>query len=122
MATLLMKHKVRRIISSPAIRCVQTMQPLADAVNVPIELWDALERDADATPMLTAFSDLKFHNAVQCTHGEVLHQLLQADNVRRIARHGKLSPRRLADQRIGGTLGDHEQRTSLQAQPPQADQ
>ena len=95
MATLLVKHKVRRIISSPAIRCVQTMQPLADAVNVPIELWDALERDADVTPMLTAFSDPEFHNAVLCTHGEVLHQLLQADNVRRIARHGKLSPRRL---------------------------
>jgi hypothetical protein len=31
MAPVLMKHKVRRIISSPAIRCVQTMQPLAAA-------------------------------------------------------------------------------------------
>ena len=95
MVALLTKHEVRRIISSPAIRCVQTMQPLADAAKVPIELWDALGRDADATPILTAFSDPEYHNAVLCTHGEVLHQLLRADNVRRIARRGKLSPRRL---------------------------
>ena len=95
MASLLMKHKVRRIISSPAIRCVQTMQPLADAAKVPIELWDGLGRDADATRILEAFTDQDNHNAVLCTHGEVLHQLLLAENVRRIARRGRLSPRRL---------------------------
>ena len=44
-----MKHEVRRIISSPALRCVQTVQPLADAANVPIELWDELGHDATAT-------------------------------------------------------------------------
>ena len=95
MAGVLMKHKVRRIISSPAIRCVQTMQPLADAVNVSIEVWDELARDADATRILAAFTDPEFHDAVLCTHGEVLHQLLRADTVRRIARRGRLSPRRL---------------------------
>ena len=52
MARLLMKHKVRRIISSPAIRCVQTVQPLADATGVSIELWDA----SAATPMRRACS------------------------------------------------------------------
>ena len=95
MASVLMKHKVRRIISSPAIRCVQTMQPLADAAKVPIERWDGLGRDADAMRVLEAFTDPDYHNAVLCTHGEVLHQLLLADNVRRIARRGRLSPRRL---------------------------
>ena len=95
MAPLLMKHKVRRIISSPAIRCVQTVQPLADAANVPIELWDDLGRDADATRILAAFTDPEYRDAVLCTHGEVLHQLLLADNVRRIAHRGRLSPRRL---------------------------
>ena len=95
MALLLMKHKVRRIISSPAIRCVQTMQPLADAANVPIELWDELGRDANASRLTNCFTDPEYHNAVLCTHGEVLHQLLLVDNVRRMARHRKLSPRRL---------------------------
>ena len=71
------------------------MQPLADAAKVPIELWDGLGRDADATRILTAFTDSEYHNAVLCTHGEVLHQLLLADNVRQMARRGKLSPRRL---------------------------
>ena len=122
MASLLMKHKVRRIISSPAIRCVQTMQPLADAAKVPIELWDGLGRDADAMRILEAFTDPDYHNAVLCTHGEVLHQLLLADNVRRIARRGQTLPAPPADQRIGVALGDHDQRTSVQAQPPQADQ
>ena len=102
MVAWLTKHEVRRILSSPAIRCVQTMQPLADAAKVPIELWDACGRP-DATPILTAFSDPEYHNAVLCTHGEVLHQLLRADNVQRIARHGKPSPPP-ADQRIGVAL------------------
>ena len=52
-------------------------------------------RDADATRILAAFTDPEFHDAVLCTHGEVLHQLLRADTVRRIARRGRLSPRRL---------------------------
>jgi phosphohistidine phosphatase SixA len=95
MVPLLMKHKVRRIISSPALRCVQTMRPLADAANVPIELWDELGRDATATRLAACFTDPKYHNAVLCTHGEVLHQLLLVDNVRRLARRGRLSPRRL---------------------------
>lgn len=95
MALVLMKHKVRRIISSPAIRCVQTMQPLADAADVPIELWDELGRDAKATRLTACFTDLAYRDAVLCTHGEVLHQLLLVDNVRRIARRGRLSSRRL---------------------------
>jgi 8-oxo-dGTP diphosphatase len=95
MARVLMKHKVRRIISSPALRCIQTMQPLADAAEVPIELWEALRRDADATGILTTFADPDYGDAVLCTHGEVLDQLLRVDNVRRLARHGRLSPRRL---------------------------
>ena len=95
MARVLMEHKVRRIISSPAIRCVQTMQPLADAANVPIELCDDLGREATATPILAAFTDPDYRDAVLCTHGEVLHQLLLADNVRRMAHRGRLSTRRL---------------------------
>ena len=95
MARLLMKHKVRRIISSPAIRCVQTMQPLADAADVPIEVWSELGRDANAKRLTACFTDPEYHDAVLCTHGEVLHQLLLVDNVRRIASRGKLSKRRL---------------------------
>ena len=95
MAASLMKHKVRRIISSPALRCVQTMQPLADAADVPIEFWDELGRDANATGILVAFTDHDSRDAVLCTHGEVLHQLLLVDNVRRMARRGRLSTRRL---------------------------
>ena len=57
LASLLMKHKVRRIISSPATRCVQTMQPLAEAANVPIELWDELGRDAETTRLMACFTD-----------------------------------------------------------------
>ena len=95
LASLLMKHKVRRIISSPAIRCVQTMQPLAEAANVPIELWDELGRDAETTRLMACFTDPAYRDAVLCTHGEVLHQLLLIDNVRRIAQRGRLSRRRL---------------------------
>lgn len=95
MARSLLQHEVRRVISSPATRCVQTMKPLAEAASLPIELWDALRRDADAAQILATFSDPDYHNAVLCTHGEVLHQLLLVGSVRRVARRGRLSPQRL---------------------------
>ena len=122
LASLLMKHKVRRIISSPAIRCVQTMQPLAEAANVPIELWDELGRDAETTRLMACFTDPAYRDAVLCTHGEVLHQLLLIDNVRRIAQPRPAVQTPSTDQRIGVALRDHDQRTSLQAQPRPADQ
>ena len=38
--------KPTRVISSPALRCVQTAQPFAEKHNLPVELSGHLSRDA----------------------------------------------------------------------------
>ena len=121
MALVLMKHKVRRIISSPAIRCVQTMQPLADAADVPIELWDELgqRRQGDAAYGLLHRSRLSRRRAVHPRRSAPSTPAGRQRATDRPPRKAVQSPP--ADQRIGMAPGDHDQRTNLQARPPQAD-
>jgi len=86
---------VRRVISSPALRCVQTVQPLADLVGVPVETWDALGPNAGAAAVRTALGHPAFDDVVLCTHGEVLRPLLRTLRRRGLGRdnaslHGRL--------------------------------
>lgn len=66
-----------RVLSSPVARCVQTVQPLADALGMNVEEHDALAegRAADA---LALIHDLAGEDAALCTHGDVIPQVLQA--------------------------------------------
>lgn len=63
---------VRRVVSSPYIRCVQTLEPLAAAVGVPLELDDRLEEGAGAAALPLIEED----GVVSCTHGDVIHDLV----------------------------------------------
>ena len=69
--------EVRRLVSSPALRCVQTLQPLADVVGLPIEPWDALGRHAGAAGLRSTLGHPAFDDVVLCTHGEVMRPLLR---------------------------------------------
>jgi len=69
--------RVRRLLSSPALRCVQTLQPLAEVVGLPIETWDALGPRAGAAGVRSTLGHPAFDDVVLCTHGEVLRPLLR---------------------------------------------
>jgi 8-oxo-dGTP diphosphatase len=86
---------VRRLVSSPALRCVQTLQPLADVVGLPIETWDALAPQAGAGGVRSMLGHPAFDDAVVCTHGEVLRPLLRTLRRRGIGREGPLHGRHL---------------------------
>ena len=75
---LLEVGEIRRLIASPALRCVQTLQPLAAVTGLAIETWPPLARSAGAGPLRAALFEPTFHDAVLCTHGEVLRPLLRA--------------------------------------------
>lgn len=93
---LLNRHRVSRIVSSPALRCVQTVQALADTTGLPIEIWSDLGPEGPASSLIVAsFGDRTFDDAVVCTHGEMLQQLLALEDIRRVARRSHLSRRRL---------------------------
>lgn len=61
---------VDRIVSSPYLRCIQTVEPLAEARRLDIELDDALGADRlEDVPQV--LEGLQGENAVVCTHGDL---------------------------------------------------
>ena len=82
LAQLLVRHSGTRLVSSPARRCVQTLQPLADELGQPIETTADLALSAPSSTVLGLVTDESFDNAVVCTHGEVMAPLL-SDLLRR---------------------------------------
>jgi 8-oxo-dGTP diphosphatase len=67
---------VRRILSSPALRCLQTIEPLAGERGLPVECSAALDRNADADELLDLVRGPLPRGTVLCTHGESLSRLL----------------------------------------------
>ena len=63
---------VRRLLSSPAERCRQTVQPLADRIGRPVEPHQALGVDATGPGVLELLASPALRHAVLCTHGEVI--------------------------------------------------
>ena len=67
---------IRRLVSSPALRCVQTLEPLASHTGSSIETNELLAPDGDARTVLERLRD-GLGDAVLCTHGEVMRPLLR---------------------------------------------
>ena len=73
---LLRDRPIATILSSPALRCEQTVRPLAEQRGLPVGLDGRLDVDAglDDAAMLVR-PDLD--DVVLCTHGELIGQLLE---------------------------------------------
>ena len=63
---------VRRVVSSPYVRCVQTVEPLAAALGLQVEQDERLEEGAGAA----AAGLLSEDGVVCCTHGDVVEEML----------------------------------------------
>ncbi len=113
---------IRRLVSSPALRCVQTLEPLARHTGLTIELSGLLAADGNARAMLAQPEDV-LANAVLCTHGEVMRPLLRHIRRRDVAiigdpgRRGSLLSKGVAWQL---DIADNGTITKLQAFPPTA--
>jgi len=71
-AEALSREGIRRVVSSPYVRCVQTVEPLAGALGPEVERDERLAEGAGtaARPLLAE------DGVVVCTHGDVIHELL----------------------------------------------
>lgn len=71
--------KVRRLIASPTLRCHQTLEPLAERLELEIEADDALCKTTPLNGTLTLLDDLiaAGDNVAVCSHGEVLGPLMR---------------------------------------------
>ena len=61
-----------RLLSSPAERCLQTVEPLAGRLGHPVEPSEALGVDGTGPGMLELLTSPALADAVFCTHGEVI--------------------------------------------------
>ena len=66
---------VATILSSPSLRCQQTVRPLAEQRHLPVGLEGRLDVDAEAEKA-AALLRPDLDDVVLCTHGELIGQLL----------------------------------------------
>jgi 8-oxo-dGTP diphosphatase len=69
-------YDVRRILTSPYVRCRQTVDPLADALGLPVEDVPELAEGSTVEDVRRLVGSLDGETAVLCTHGDVVYELL----------------------------------------------
>jgi 8-oxo-dGTP diphosphatase len=65
-----------RIFSSPYIRCVQSVEPLARKRALSVEVVDELTEGAPVEESLTLFEKFSSEEVALCSHGDVIGNLL----------------------------------------------
>lgn len=68
---------LKRVLSSPFVRCRQTVEPLASALGLEVEETEALS-EGHALDTLDLVHELAGENVALCTHGDVIPEVLQA--------------------------------------------
>ena len=67
-----------RLVSSPFLRCVQTLEPLATVAGLQVETTELLAEGADGGAAAELLLSLANEQAViACTHGDVLFDVLR---------------------------------------------
>lgn len=69
---------VTRLLSSPALRCRQTLQPASEELWVPVEPIPTLAVDVTEQELLDLLASDDAEGAALCTHGETLRLLTRA--------------------------------------------
>lgn len=81
-ADRLSSEPLRAVVSSPLPRCVETVQPLADALGLPVAIDDRL---VEGTPIEASWEVLAAYagdNVVLCSHGDVIPDLIERNQRR----------------------------------------
>lgn len=69
--------QLERILSSPYLRCVQTVQPLADRVGLPVEKLEALAEGPDPRALSKLVRDIGGTRTLLSSHGDVIPMVLE---------------------------------------------
>ena len=73
---MLTRYPVKRILSSPYVRCVQTVEPLAEKLRLPIEGRPELAEGAPVDAAIAAVREAAGSTVVLCTHGDIVPGIL----------------------------------------------
>lgn len=78
LVTLLGKVDVAAILSSPATRCVQTVEPLAAHLGLEVEEHPDLWEGSMTTHVLALLEQPRGGAVVACSHGDVIPETIEA--------------------------------------------
>jgi phosphohistidine phosphatase SixA len=78
LARVLAQRRPRRLYSSPARRCIDSLLPLARLSGLEVEMCERLAVGTPLDDLLALLHEPGSDHAVLCTHGEVMGQLLAA--------------------------------------------
>jgi 8-oxo-dGTP diphosphatase len=88
LVTILKPFPIRAIFSSPFLRCVQTVEPLAGARNLPVKQAIALAEGHGIHGLMEFFSDRTLDDVVLSTHGDIAWELVEALVMRKVVKEG----------------------------------
>ncbi|HTZ05622.1 MAG TPA: histidine phosphatase family protein [Gaiellaceae bacterium] len=72
--------RATRVVSSPYVRCVETVEPLAASLGLEVELDDRLAEGGSRAGALALLAELD--GGVACTHGDIVEAVLGAPLVK----------------------------------------
>ena len=76
LAESLFKLKVTKLISSPATRCFQTLEPLAKKAKLQVEIDKRLYENGDVADMLEIAEEVE-DSTVLSSHGDMIPELIK---------------------------------------------
>lgn len=75
-ARRLRKHEATTLYSSPSVRCIQTLEPLAELLGVEVRIESCLLEGRPFEPVLELIAEVE-DGAVLCTHGDIIPAVVQ---------------------------------------------
>ncbi len=79
---------IKRILSSPYVRCVDTVVPLATKLGLTVETTPVLAEGHDARPAIELLASVPDHT-VLCSHGDLIPEVIQMLERRGMAVEGE---------------------------------
>ena len=83
LVSVLEEFPIGAIISSPYLRCVQTVEPLARARGLKVK-EDPVLAEGQGLRAYSFFNDPNLDHAVLCTHGDIVWELVEDLTSRRV--------------------------------------
>ena len=74
---LLADRAVTTVVSSPSVRCVQTVEPVATGHGLEVAVDDRLAEGADVDAALELLLGFDGQDGVACSHGDLIPRLLR---------------------------------------------
>ena len=73
---VLADRPIASVLSSPYVRCVETVQPLADKLGLPVERDARLVEDAAPADAVELLREVASTTTVLCSHGDLIPAIL----------------------------------------------